>query len=69
MSCLEFLREVIVTQTVGVTVNLSPVIQSESDSESSSKESVGTATWGTVDKTPNLGKLTGNRGENISLGP
>jgi hypothetical protein len=35
---------------LGKTVNLSPVIQSESDSESSSKESVGTDTWGTVDK-------------------
>jgi hypothetical protein len=44
----------------GKTVNLSPVIQSESDSESSSKESVGTTTWGTVNKTPNLGKFTGN---------
>jgi hypothetical protein len=30
----------------GKTVNVSPVIQSESDSESSSIESVGTATWG-----------------------
>jgi hypothetical protein len=39
---------------------LSPVIQSESDSESNSKESAGTATWGTVYKTPNLGKFTGN---------
>jgi hypothetical protein len=39
---------------------LSPVFQSESDSESSSEESAGTATWGTVDKTPNLGKFTGN---------
>jgi hypothetical protein len=39
---------------------LSPVIQSESDSESSSEESAGAATWGTVDKTPNLGKFTGN---------
>jgi hypothetical protein len=29
----------------GKTVNLSPVIQSESDSESSSEESAGTATW------------------------
>jgi hypothetical protein len=40
------------------TVNLSPVIQSDSDSESSSEESAGTATWGTVDKTPNLGRFT-----------
>jgi hypothetical protein len=42
----------------GKTVNLSPIIQSESSSE----KSVGTATWGTVDKTPNLGKFTGNPG-------
>jgi hypothetical protein len=34
----------------GKTVNVSPVIQSESDSESSSEESVGTATWGTLTK-------------------
>jgi hypothetical protein len=49
----------------GKTVNLSPVIQSESDSESSSEESAGTATWGTVDKTPNLGKFTGNPGVKV----
>jgi hypothetical protein len=49
----------------GKTVNLSPVIQSESDSESSSEESTGTATWGTVDKTPNLGKFTGNPGVKV----
>jgi hypothetical protein len=49
----------------GKTVNLSPVIQSESDSESSSDKSAGTATWGTVDKTPNLGKFTGNLGVKI----
>jgi hypothetical protein len=46
----------------GKTVNLSPVIQSESDSDSSCEESAGTTTWGTVDKTPNLGKFTGNPG-------
>jgi hypothetical protein len=49
----------------GKTVNLSPVILSESDSESSSEESVGAAIWGTVDKTPNLGKFTGNLGAKV----
>jgi hypothetical protein len=49
----------------GKTVNLSPVIHSESDCESSSEESVGTGTWGTVDKTPNLGKFTGNLGVKV----
>jgi hypothetical protein len=44
---------------------LSPVIQCESDSESNSEESVGTATWGTVNKTPNLGKFTGNPGVKV----
>jgi hypothetical protein len=44
---------------------LSPVIQSESDSENSSEESAGTATWGTVNRTPHLGTFTGNPGVKV----
>jgi hypothetical protein len=61
----EELSEVPSGSDSGKTVNLSQVIQHESDSESSSEESAGTATWGTVDKTPNLGKLTGNPGVKV----